>query len=151
MDVLELAAKAAVALGSLKFFIETLYKPLMMWRKEQQAKRIREAIAPELEQMHALIDEEKTCTSKMQAILEGVRSVFLDHDVLIEIASDNRDRLDENNDLLDAIGLSTDRRISPADLERRRDMVKRLQEVHDRRVARERSFADHIIPKEEKP
>lgn len=163
-STLELWAKIGGSLVLCWGFIARVYKPLVLWRREQQAKVVREVLAPELQQLATVQAElretrehEDGCAGRMERVLDSLREFFSDHDRLIEIALDNRDRLDESNDLLDALGLSSERR---TDEERRRivdEMVNRLTESRRRRhrdpdaIITPAAFPRHHPPPKDEP
>jgi hypothetical protein len=113
-DTLELLAKGGGLLAMLWAFIARVLKPYHDHRREALARTIREVMMPVL-----------------APILE-------DHDLLLEIALDNRDRHDEVNELLDALGFTTDRRTSE---ERREEVAQMIHLLSDRRRARRRGTA----------
>lgn len=102
-DIIEWGAKAAIGLGSIKVFLASIYKPFVEWRKEHNAKTIREVLAPELAQLQQMIHDESGCAENMQTAVRAFSEVFHDLDRFLSITIDNRDRIDETNDLLNEI------------------------------------------------
>lgn len=102
-DIIEWGAKAAIGLGSIKVFLASIYKPFVEWRKEHNAKTIREVLAPELAQLQQMIHDESGCADNMQTAVRAFAEVFHDLDRFLSITIDNRDRIDETNDLLNEI------------------------------------------------
>lgn len=102
-DLIEWGAKAAIALGSIKVFLAGIYKPFMEWRKEHNAKTIREVLAPELAQLQQIIHDESGCADNMQTAVRAFAEVFNDLDRFLSITIDNRERIDETNDLLNEV------------------------------------------------
>lgn len=144
MNVMEWAAKAAVALASIKLGFVALYKPIAEWRleyvkrrKEAQAATIREVLAPELTQLRSIIDDETGCAGSMKDVLAQMRAIFGDLDMFLDVAMDNRERLDETNDLLDAVGFNADRRI---DSSQRDKIAATMAELTERRRRRRRAL-----------
>jgi hypothetical protein len=110
-DTIELLVKAGGLLGMLWAFMEKVLKPFQERRKDRTARAIRDAMVPVL-----------------GPILE-------DHDTLVEIALDNRERHDETNELLDLLGFCADRRTSD---DRREKMTAMVESLAERRRERRR-------------
>lgn len=109
-ETLELWAKVAGALAIVWGFIEKVAKPYQRWRKETLAHAIAEIIAPEMEAI------ERRAAERNASIIRKLNEWRIDHDHMIEVILDNRERHDELNDLLSELGLSSDRR---RDMDRR--------------------------------
>lgn len=133
-------ATIAGALAIVWGFLVRVYKPLVMWRREHQARVIREVLAPELRQLKEFAAHEDSCVGQMETVLEKLREFFGDHDSLISISIDNRERLDENNDFLDALGFTSRERRT--DEERRKIIDDLVSELGRRSRARRRGIAD---------
>lgn len=149
-STLELWAKVGGSLAILWGFVARVVKPFIVWRREQQAKVVREVLAPELHQLATVQAElretrehEDGCAGRMERVLESLREFFSDHDRLITIALDDRDRLDEVNELLNALGFSSERR---TDDERRRLIDEMVAKLTERRAARHRDPDALITP-----
>ena len=136
---IELWAKIAGSAGIIAGFLKLIVKPFIEWRRESQARMVRDVLAPELEKMHRIIETEDGCARRMEVVLHSLREFFGDHDHLIAIATDNRDRLDEFNDLLSALGFSSERR---EDDERRLVIDRMITALTERRKARRRGMHD---------
>ncbi len=132
---LELWAKIGGTLVLLWGFVAKVIKPYQTWRRDSMARVIREVLAPELGQLREILAHEDGCASRLEVVLRQMQDLFGDHDHLVTIAMDNRDRLDETNDLLDSIGFASDRR-HPDRIARIEAMVTALDE---RRRARRRA------------
>jgi hypothetical protein len=150
-STLELWAKIAGSLLIVAGFVKGIVKPFILWRREHQAKVIREVLAPELANLNRVITQEDGCASRMEIVLDKLRELFGDHDGLIALAWDNRERLDEQNDLLSALGLSSERRRDP---ERRKALDDVIDDLMERRKYRRRLIDDplqapHPFPKPE--
>jgi hypothetical protein len=154
-STVELWAKIAGSLLIVGGFVKGIVKPFILWRREHQAKVIRDVLAPELAALNRVITQEDGCASRMEVVLVKLRELFGDHDGLIALAYDSRERLDEQNDLLSAIGLSSDRRHDP---ERRELLDEVIHQLMERRKSRRRMIDDplndplhtpHQFPKQE--
>lgn len=137
LDVIEWAAKAAIALGSLKVFLAGIYKPFVTWRRAHTAKVVREVLDPELSALRKIIVQEEGCATRMEEVLVQTRMIFQEFDDVLEVLMDNRERIDETNGLLDEMGFSTDRRGTDARHEQVKVMVEKL---HERRKHRRRNW-----------
>lgn len=133
-DVLDYGARVAISLGAVKLFLSGIYKPLVTWRREHTAKTIREVLAPELSQLQAIIEDESGCAGQMKDVLAQMRHIFVDLDLFLDVAHDNRDRQDETNELLDEV-FGIERLVDP---KRRKEVEEMLQVLADRRKARRR-------------
>lgn len=142
IDLLEWAGRAAIALATMKGFLAGIYKPFATWRKEHNAKTIREVLKPELDQLANIIHDESGCAENMKSMLDHMRVVFDDLDKFLVIATDNRDRLDETNALLDEV-FHLERRV---DLERRAAIDEMLLNLRDRATFRKRGLAGGDAP-----
>lgn len=146
-STLELWAKIGGSLLLLWGFLARVYKPLVLWRREHQAKVIREVLAPELRQLQHIITEEHGCAERLEGVVRALREIYGDHDKLIEIALDNRERLDENNDFLDALGFASRERRTDED--RRRLVDTMVKELAASRRERRRALDDSPNPPED--
>jgi hypothetical protein len=111
-DTVQLLVETGGLLGMLWAFIARVLKPYHDYRQAQLARTIREVMVPVLAPIHA------------------------DHDLLIDIALDNRDRHDETNELLDFLGFTSDRRTTS---ERRDEVAQMVTTLAERRRVRRRS------------
>jgi hypothetical protein len=137
-DVLEWGGKAAVSLASIWGFVALIAKPFMEWRKRRDGERRRELaveihdiLKPELERLEKV----GLCADRIEMVLQRQSALFSDIDDFLSIAHTNVERLDEMNDLLDAVGFSTDRRV---DDEQRAHVAHLLSTLRDRQRARRR-------------
>lgn len=148
-SILELLAKGGVVFGLLWGFLVKIWKPYQESRRKALAATIREILEPELAQLKEIQDGikdtreyEDSCANRLELVLTQLQNLFGDHDDLILLAKDNRDRHDETNDLLDAVGFTTDRR-HPEDEERMKKIINSLDE---RRKRRRRWYDDQQYP-----
>jgi hypothetical protein len=111
-DTVQLLVETGGLLGMLWAFIARVLKPYHDYRQAQLARTIREVMVPVLAPIHD------------------------DHDLLIDIALDNRDRHDETNELLDFLGFTSDRRTTS---ERRDEVAQMVTTLAERRRVRRRS------------
>lgn len=138
-SIFELLAKGGVVFGLLWGFLVKIWKPYQDSRRKVLAATIREVLAPELAQLK-LIQEgvkntqeyEDSCANRLELVLKQLQNLFGDHDDLVVLARDNRDRHDETNDLLDAMGFTSDRR-HPEDEARMKKLIDGLDERRKRR------------------
>lgn len=108
LDVLTILASVAGSLAIVWGFLKMVGKPWYDWRQRRQAAIIREVLKPQLDALDSICARE-------EANVTANRELFKDFDKLMEIALDNRDRLDDMNNLLDALGFaSRDRRADSA-------------------------------------
>ena len=137
-SVLEWAAKAAISLGTVKVSISGIYKPYVTWRRENNTKMVRDVLEPELKALNRIIEQESGCMTRMEEVLEQTRMIFQEFDDVLEVMMDNRERLDETNELLDSVGFSSERRLTD---DRRKEEVNRMVEgLHERRKQRRRGW-----------
>jgi hypothetical protein len=134
ITLIDWIAKAAIGLGSVKVFLSGIYRPFMEWRKEHNARTIREVLKPELDQLRGLISEESGCAENMRLAVESIKQVFHELDAFLSIATDNRDRVNETNELLDEI-FHLDRRV---DHMREAEIDALLKMLGERRTVRRR-------------
>jgi hypothetical protein len=110
-DTIELLAKSGGLLAMLWAFIARVLKPYHEYRQAQLARTIRAVVEPML------------------------KPILRDHDVLVDIALDNRERHDETNELLNFLGFTSDRRTSD---ERREEVSEMVHGLAERRRERRR-------------
>jgi hypothetical protein len=110
-DTVELLVKVGGLLGMLWAFIARVLRP---YHDRRQA-----ALA-------------RTILSVMEPALKPFQD---DHELLLDIALDNRERHDEINELLDALGFTTDRR---SDSDRREAVSEKVMALAERRRERRR-------------
>ena len=139
LDTLELWAKVAGSLTALALFVHKILKPYQDWRRKSLADLIREVLKEELEKLDAVVDREEEVFVQLGRVLARQDALFADIDAFLEIGSDNRERLDEVNGLLDKIGLTSDRRAGD-----RGRFDELMEQLHDRRNQRRR-LQDQII------
>lgn len=127
--------RIVIALGGAWTAVTMIYRPLVEWRRKSQARAIREILAPDLAQLKAVVDHEDGCASRLELVLLRLEELFSDHDDMVKIVVDNRERLNENNDLLNAIGLTSnrDRREDPEHTEKIDGLIDALDERRRRR------------------
>lgn len=149
-STLELLAKIGGSLALVLGFLRAAIPPVrrfIEWRRENQARVIREVLKPELARLDQVIEHEDGCAGRMEQVLDRLRQFFADHDYLIAIAIDNRERLNENNDFLDALGFTSRERRSDED--RRKVIDDMVHDLDKKRRARRRGiddFLDHHPP-----
>lgn len=131
-DVLELLAKVAGSLGLLWAFLAKIWAPYKQRRDENLKRAIREALQSEINVVEALNHPEEGWKSRIERIERTL-------DRLSELALNNQDRHDETNDLLDALGFTTDRRSG----DERRDINQMVTELKERRHKRRRETDLH--------
>jgi hypothetical protein len=135
LDTVELLAKVAGSLAIVWGFVLKVLVPYKKWRQESLGRTIREVLKPELEMLQQVLEHEDGCAGRMEVVLKRQEELFGDLDLLLEVALDNRDRLDEQNDLLSALGLESERRTGE---ERRVRMDMIFSTLGDRRRERRR-------------
>jgi hypothetical protein len=139
-DVIEYGGKAAISLASIIAFVKLIAQPIIKWRdtrraarKKAEAEMIREVLREEIGRLDAICEREEQILDEYQKIIARQEQIFRDIDHLVELALDNRDRLDEINALMDELGLSSrDRRL------RDEEMQAVLEGLVDRRKQRRR-------------
>lgn len=138
LDVIQWLATVAGSLAILWGFMAKVGKPFVEWRRRRMAEVIREVLTAELSRLDGICDREEQILDGYQKVLARQEAIFRDLDMLIEIALDNRDRLDEMNALMDELGLSSrDRR------ERAIDVDNMIDTLNERRKARRRKLPIH--------
>jgi hypothetical protein len=132
-DVVEYGAKVAIGLGALWAFIAKVAKPFTAWRRAARDRGLaemeaefRRRFAVEIQAIQLLI----TTAGRIDLLFE-------DHDLLLDIALDNRERHDETNALLDFLGFTSDRRTSD---ERREQVSAMVMTLAERRRERRRKL-----------
>lgn len=145
IELADYLARVVAAVGGLWVFVEKVAKPYSEWRKKREDERrkalaleIRDILKPELEQLAQL----PACTERIEVVLLRQSALFEDIDAFLHIAGSNTDRLDEVNDLMDAVGFTSgDRRV---DDERRVEVQRMLGSVRGRQTQRRRAVADEL-------
>jgi hypothetical protein len=135
-STLELLAKGGGLLGMLWAFLAKVLKPWIEARRKARVTEIRDAIAPEVDKLNDLIEREEQCAERneelhdrQQIFHERQQRIFGEFDQMLKILVDNRERINEQNDLLDQV-FALDRRVDP---DRRREIDVMLAELHQRR------------------
>lgn len=136
VNLLELLAKALIALGAVWAFIEKIIKPYSTWRRERLAHLIKQVLSVELDKLDALIEAESTCAGRMERVLRRQEEIFDANDLFLEIAADNKERHDETTELLNRV-FGIDERV---DLVRREEINAMLHNLRERRHTRRRSI-----------
>lgn len=132
--VARIAASLVVAWGA----VEKIVKPLIEWRSKLRIAReaaltlkVRDVLKPELDDLKRL----GVCTDRLEVVLARQTEIFTDVDKLLTIVEDNRERLNETAGLLDAMGLTSDRR---TDTVERQAFDVQIQQLRDRQRDRRR-------------
>lgn len=134
-STVELWAKIAGSGAIIWGFLEKVAKPYYRWRREAQGRIIREILAPELAQLAQFKDQEDGCARRLEVVLRHLQELFGDHDNLYLVAMDNRERIDETNELLDSMGFSS----SHHHPDRAAYIAEVVQQLGERRKHRRRS------------
>lgn len=114
LDVIQWLAAVAGSLTIVWGFLKLVGKPLFEWRKKRQTEIVREVLKEQLDRLDLVCDREEEILREYTRIVQRQEAIFRDLDALLTIAEDNRDRLNEINDLLDTLGFaSRDRRKTP--------------------------------------
>jgi ElaB/YqjD/DUF883 family membrane-anchored ribosome-binding protein len=140
----KLVGSLGVILGAAWVGTAKIARPFFEWRREHNDTRkrmltveVRDILAPEL----AKLDEVCACTDRIETVLRRQTVLFNDVDKMLALAVDNKERLDEVNALLDAVGLTSDRRVD----ETRRQKVDRLiDDLRTRQRERRRAVKDDL-------
>lgn len=130
-DIIEFLSKAGGLIVLIAGFLKWAWAPYQKRKKRLMAEMIKEILGTELTSLKNLIEREDSCADRMDKAVEQIKQLFDEHDMLVKVVFENRDRIDETAGLLDAVGISTDRR----DPERISEMMDQLEE---RRNARRR-------------
>lgn len=130
-DVLELGAKVSIALGALWAFVAKVVKPFTVWRRAARIK----ARAENESEFRQMFDKEIQAINRLPSVEARIDELFKDHDILLDVAFDNRERHDETNALLDFLGFTSDRRTSD---ERRDAVTEMVTTLAERRRERRR-------------
>lgn len=147
------ASKWAIAAGSIYGLVEKVGKPYYDWRKNRWAGIVREALKPELEAMNELKHTSDSLTEMIELVLLRQKEMFEEMDMFMVLASDNKDRHDETNDLLTAAGFSSDRRFDLAGRERIETLFRELnrRKTERLRLADREKKAESVIAQILKP
>lgn len=140
-DTLDFLIRLGGSVAALWVTVSKIWKPYIVWRRDHLAKVIREVLKPELEQLARQATREERCSDSMEKAIETMHEVFRDLDGYHVLAMDNRDRLDETNELLDQI-FSLDRRV---DWERKQEIDSLLVILKERAKARRRHIPTEPI------
>lgn len=146
-STLELWAKIGGGVAALWVLLSKVWKPYQEFRREQLATQMRAIFAPELAQLAAVFEKEDGCADRLEAVVAEMQELyarqaatFEDLDMFIDIANDNRERHDEHDALMDALGFtSADRR---TDEERRAKVDAMMDLLKDRRKERRRGTGE---------
>lgn len=141
LDLAEWLAKLGGVIAAVWAAVEKIAKPYQTWRKQRLANEIRASLVPELGKLEKL----SICTDRIEIVLDRQTVLFDDIDSFLHVAQTNTDRIDETNDLLDAVGFtSLNRRVDDA---RRQQIDEMLTALRDRQQARKRheTTAEHPI------
>jgi hypothetical protein len=137
-DVLTFATKLLLAFSAFWLATSKVVKPLYQWwrsygdaRRRALATEMREILKPELDKLTLI----STCNDRLDVVILRQKALFVDIDDFLHVARNNSDRLDEVNELLDAVGFSTDRRGND---ERRKRVEDLLNGLAERQRARRR-------------
>lgn len=134
LDTIQVLASVAGSLGIVWAFIVKAGKPWWEWRKKRQGEIIREVLKPQLEALDRICGREEAAATQ-------IREVFRDFDRILEVALDNRERLDEMNLLMDALGFASRDRRAGTDEERAK-MEGIVESLVERRRARRRQMGE---------
>jgi hypothetical protein len=130
-NVVEIGAKVSIGLGGVWAFVAKVAKPFLEWRR---ATRLKERAEME-KQMREMFAPELQAFTRLSESVGRIDVLFEDHDLLLDIALDNRERHDETNALLDFLGFTSDRRASD---ERREKVAEMVLTLSERRKERRR-------------
>jgi hypothetical protein len=138
--LLDFIARVAAVLVAVWAAAEKVAKPTLEWRRRMHDERrkelaieIREILKPELDRLEKV----GLCTDRIELVLQRQSALFQDIDDFLHIAHTNVDRLDEVNELLNAVGFSSERRIDDA---KRAQVADLLAALRDRQRARRRAL-----------
>lgn len=127
-EIAATAGKVLAYLAGLYASIEVIYKPFMEYRTRKKEKdaidfanRVRTLLEPDLTRLARLVEREEEYLESNQIIFERQKTIFRDMGQFLEVSLDNRDRLDEQNELLDRV-FKLDRRVN-------HDERKRVDEI----------------------
>lgn len=134
LGVVEFWAKFAGGAAIVWGFVVKIVKPLMDWRRKRMSDMIRAALKPELDLLQGNSTQMQEIAEDVSRMAQRQEEVYMEIDSLLEIAQDNRDRHDETADLLNAMGLSSDRRLA----DRRQRVEELFEGLNDRRKERRR-------------
>jgi hypothetical protein len=142
-------ARVGAALGALWVSVEKVWKPLSEWRRKQGVDKrvelatiVRDILGPELQKLQKL----GSCADRIEIVLRRQQLLFEDVDRLLAAVSVNKERIDETNDLLDAVGFTSgDRRKDEAMREQFNKMIAELRERQRvRKRAADEELEDHM-------
>lgn len=134
LDSIQVLATVAGSLTVVWGFMKVAGTPFFEWRKRRQTEIVRTVLKEQLDRLDAVCDREEEILREYSRIVQRQEAIFRDLDVLLDIAQDNRDRLDEINELLDSVGLaSRDRRHISED-----DIAAAMEGLIERRRKRRR-------------
>jgi hypothetical protein len=142
LDVLELLAKAAIALGTIKLFLVGILKPYAEWRKEHTARTIRSVLGPELRQLNDIINKEDGCAKRLESAVATMRELFHDFDDIRQVVHAHNGQHEETNDLLNQV-FGIERRM---DFEKAEEINSLLVRLGNRADVRRRGLP--IVPPE---
>lgn len=129
-STLEWLAKVAGSLVLLWGFVAKIWMPLTKWRDKHLAATIRDCLAPELKHVSELTDIESGWVARSVRFEKKFDDLYEMQNALLDLAIDNQERHNETNDLLDALGFTTDRRSNE---DRRQEARALIDELERRR------------------
>lgn len=141
--VVQLLVSASGLLGIVWVGLNKVSKPYLIWRRSHLGSIVSEILAPTLERMEAAVEREEGYQQEQQRIIERQTAIFEDLDLFLKVALDNRDRMDETNDLLDQM-FSLERRV---DLAQRKEIDQIIAVLRKRALLRRRRQEDEPVIK----
>lgn len=129
MDLLDFLTKAAGLAVIFAGFLKWAWKPYVDWRRRRMAELIHDVLKQELDQLSTVVD----AIGRIETVTDQIKILFSEYDLMMDVVIDNRQRMDETNDLLDGMIPTQDRR-------RREPALQVFEELMDRRRVRRRKL-----------
>lgn len=133
-DIIEFLSKAGGLVVLIASFLKWAWKPYVEWRRKRLAELIKEVLGPELLSLKNVVDREDGCIDRLDVLVDQIRQLFDEHDLLTKVVFENRDRLDEFADLLTHMGLDNERRRDPERLSQMLDQLEERRNARRRRL-----------------
>jgi len=143
LDLADYFARLVGGLAALWVAVSKIAKPYTAWRRRHFAEIIKDVLSTELEQLGRVVNRDGELREWLEKIYHRQERIFEEMDLFLAVSQENHDRVDELNGLLDAMGLTSERRM---DATRRERVDQLLAGLNARQVARARGADDDDLP-----
>jgi hypothetical protein len=145
IDLADFVARIGAGVAALWVSAVKVWKPLSEWRRKlhndkrvELAGVVRDILGDELRKLQKL----SSCADRIEIVLRRQSVLFEDVDRLLSAVSVNKERIDETNDLLDAMGFTSgDRRVDEV---LRVQFQHMIEDLRERQRSRKRAAAEEL-------